>query len=76
MVTAGADYSLVFTKTDKVSSSVVQSNVAQFKKAIAEFMPQEPKMFTSSSVKKNGRVEILDFIEAELAVVKAAAKGK
>jgi GTP-binding protein len=70
------DFSLVFTKTDKVSSAMVQSNVAQFTKAVAEFMPQVPKIFTSSSVKKNGREDILDFIEAELAVVKAAAKGK
>lgn len=76
MVTTGTEYSLVFTKTDKVSSAVVQSNVARFKKVIAEFVPQEPKMFTSSAVKKNGRVEILDFIEAALVEVKAAAKGR
>lgn len=70
------DFSLVFTKTDKVSASVVQSNIALFRKTIAEFMPQEPRLFTSSSVKKNGRVELLDFIEIELAKVKAAAKGQ
>lgn len=70
------DFSLVFTKTDKVSSAVVQSNVAQFKKAIADFVPGAPRIFTSSSVKKSGRDDILDFIEAELAVLKAAAKGQ
>ena len=70
------DFSLVFTKTDKVSSAVVQSNIAQFKKAIADFMPELPTLFTSSSVKKNGREDILDAIEAELALVKAAAKGQ
>jgi GTP-binding protein len=69
-------FSLVFTKTDKVSQSVVQSNVALFKKALADFITEAPLMFTSSSTTKRGRTEILDFIEAELARDKAASKAE
>jgi len=65
-------FSLIFTKTDKVSSAVVQSNVALFKKTIAEFMTEMPAVFTSSSTTKKGRQEILDFIGQELAAAKGA----
>jgi GTP-binding protein len=65
-------FSLVFTKTDKVSSAVVQSNIALFKKEIAEFVPEPPKVFTSSSTKKTGRTELLKFIESELVAAKNA----
>ncbi len=68
--TADAAFSLVFTKTDKVSTSVAQSNIALFKKAIAEFLPQPPATFATSSTKKTGRMELLKFIEAELAAYK------
>lgn len=69
------DFSLVFTKTDKVSSSVVQSNIALFKKTIADFMTDLPEIFTSSSTTKKGRDEILDFIEQELVAAKEAARA-
>lgn len=71
---AGVDvaFSLVFTKTDKVSTSTVQSNIALFKKAIAEFIPEPPQIFTSSATKKTGRMDILKFIEAGLAAFKNA----
>lgn len=71
---AGVDvaFSLVFTKTDKVSSSVAESNAARFRKAVAEFMPEPPRSFLCSAVKKSGRTELLSFIEAEL----ARARGK
>jgi len=74
---AGVDvaFSLVFTKTDKVSSAVVHSNIALFKKTIAEFLPQVPVIFTVSSVKKNGRDELLAFVDTELTKHKQKAKG-
>lgn len=68
-------FSLVFTKTDKVSTSVAQSNIALFKKALTEFLPETPGIFTSSSTTKRGRTELLDFIEAALAEDKAEAKA-
>ena len=69
------EFSLVFTKTDKVSSSVVHSNIALFKKTLAEFMSRMPVIFSSSSVKKNGRDELLAFIDTELTKEKMKAKG-
>ncbi|CAM3136569.1 ribosome biogenesis GTP-binding protein YihA/YsxC [Rariglobus hedericola] len=66
-------FSLVFTKTDKVSMNAVESNVALFKSTMKSFMTVSPKIFTSSSTTKRGRKEILDFIEAELARDKASA---
>lgn len=71
---AGVDveFSLVFTKTDKVSSSTADSNIALFKKTIAEFCPELPAVFKTSSTAKKGRMELLKFIEAELAAAKGA----
>jgi GTP-binding protein len=71
VVTADVSYSLVFTKTDKQSNSVTQSNIALFKHAIAEFVPEQPAVFTSSSTTRKGRDEILDFISAALKTAKA-----
>ena len=74
--TINVAFSLVFTKTDKVSTSVVQSNLAVFKRALAEILPQQPAMFTSSSTTKRGRTELLDFIEAALVEDKAESKAE
>lgn len=65
-------FSLVFTKTDKVSNSVVQSNIALFKQELAVFMTEAPVIFTTSATAKKGREEILDFIAQELAAAKHA----
>lgn len=72
--TVDVPFSLVFTKTDKVSTSVAQSNIAVFKRTAAEFLPQAPGVFASSSTTKRGRTELLDFIEAQLAGEKLRAK--
>jgi GTP-binding protein len=70
VVTAGAPYSLVFTKTDKQSHSATQSNIALFRKAIGEFVPEQPPFFATSSTTRSGRDEILDFIAANLKTAK------
>lgn len=66
---AGVDmpFSLVFTKADKQSASVTASNIAVFRKAIAEFIPEPPAIFVSSATAKTGRMEILMAIERLLA---------
>ena len=68
-------FSLVFTKTDKVSSSVVHSNISLFKQTMAEFLSQPPVIFATSSTKKSGRDELLAFIDTELTKEKMKAKG-
>ncbi|MET0262181.1 MAG: ribosome biogenesis GTP-binding protein YihA/YsxC [Rariglobus sp.] len=76
IVTADVPIALVFTKADKQSHSVTQSNITVFKKAIADILPQEPPCFITSSTTKLGATDVLSFIEQELVAVKAANKAK
>lgn len=56
-------FSIVFTKTDKLSSSVLQKNMVKFQNEILQFWEEMPPFFTSSSVSKIGQKEILKSIE-------------
>jgi GTP-binding protein len=53
---------LVFTKTDKVTGNRLESNRANFSKTMLETWDSLPRMFMTSSLKKTGREELLDFI--------------
>ena len=64
---------LVFTKTDKVTPTEVQANIAAFTAQIAGWFEQLPPMFTCSSVTKQGRVELLEFIGETMAAIRAEA---
>jgi GTP-binding protein len=55
-------FSLVFTKTDKVSSNELSSIIAQFNKELLKQWEELPKLFTCSAVTRIGRTEILNFI--------------
>lgn len=55
---------IVFTKADKVSRKVADENISLFRTALLERWEELPPMFLTSSEKKTGRDEILDFIEA------------
>ncbi len=55
-------FALVFTKTDKVSPTVVKTNIEQFQAAMAEWSQGTPQIFTSSVKKREGYREILGFI--------------
>jgi GTP-binding protein len=54
---------LVFTKSDKISKQQVIFSVEQFKKALLKTWEELPLLFITSSEKKIGGEEILDFIE-------------
>ena len=54
---------IVFTKTDKEKPGVVKRNVAAFIKELSETWETAPQHFLSSAEKKEGRDEILAFIE-------------
>ncbi|MDE6342880.1 MAG: ribosome biogenesis GTP-binding protein YihA/YsxC [Muribaculaceae bacterium] len=54
---------IVFTKADKVSRKIADENIELFRKALLEKWEDLPPMFLTSSEKKTGRDEILDFIE-------------
>ena len=57
---------LVFTKTDKLKPSRLESNATDFTKSMLEQWESLPQMFMTSSLKKTGRKEMLDFIEETL----------
>jgi GTP-binding protein len=63
----GKPYALIFTKTDKLSSSKVEANVALFVKTAFAGRTGLPRMFRSSAKTKAGRLEILQFIAEMLA---------
>lgn len=54
---------LVFTKTDKQSNFKTQQTVDAYKKTLSETWEELPQMFLTSSAEKNGRDEILNFIQ-------------
>jgi GTP-binding protein len=54
--------SLVFTKTDKISSNALNSIIAQFSNELNKQWEELPKIFTCSAVTRIGRTEILNFI--------------
>jgi GTP-binding protein len=59
----GLPFAIVFTKTDKLSSTALQSNIAAYKKQLYEMWDPLPEIFFTSSEKKTGRDEILSFID-------------
>lgn len=60
---SGVPFSIVFTKLDKLGSEVAKKNVADYKAALLEQWEELPPIFETSSVKKQGRDEILDYID-------------
>ncbi len=56
-------FSIIFTKTDKESQSVVSKNIKDFFIAMKKTWQFLPQYFSSSAVKKSGRDKILTLIE-------------
>ncbi len=56
-------FSLVFTKSDKEKPGVVQANVKAFFDALLETWQFLPRHFVTSSEKKQGKEELLQFIQ-------------
>jgi GTP-binding protein len=55
---------LIFTKADKQSKSKTQLNVSAFMKATQEIYEENPLYFVTSAEDKQGRDDVLEFIEA------------
>ncbi len=53
---------LIFTKTDKLNRSKLNKNIDIYKKEVLKSWQEVPPVFITSSVKKLGKDEILDFI--------------
>ena len=56
-------FAIVFTKADKLSVAKVNQNVEAYKKKLSETWEELPPIFVTSSEKKQGREEILNYIE-------------
>ena len=61
--TSSVPFAIVFTKADKLSASKVSQNVEAYKKVLLETWEELPPIFITSSEKKGGRSEVLDYIE-------------
>ena len=60
----GVPFSIIFTKADKLTNGKVKDNVNKYLKKLTEQWEELPPHFVSSSEKKTGRQEILDYIDS------------
>lgn len=58
----GIPFSIVFTKTDKLTSAKLNKNLLLYKKEMLKYWEEMPKSFTSSAVGKAGKEAILGYI--------------
>lgn len=58
----GIPFSIIFTKTDKISKARLQENFQVYENKLKETWEELPPVFFSSSEKKEGREEILSYI--------------
>ncbi len=60
--TSQIPFTIVFTKTDKISKQQVDSSVAKYKRELKKTWDELPNFYISSAEKNIGRDVILDFI--------------
>ena len=59
----GIPFVMVFTKSDKISQTQISKNIKYYKTEILKQWECLPEIFITSSENKNGKSEILQFIE-------------
>lgn len=59
---SGIPFALVFTKADKLSAGRVGQNIKAYKDKMLETWEELPPVFVTSSEKKQGKEELLDYI--------------
>ena len=59
----GVPFALVFTKADKLSKGKLASNIESYKQTLLESWEELPPIFITSSEAKEGREELLNYIE-------------
>lgn len=67
-------FALVFTKTDKVTPVIAQTNIAAFTERISGWFEKLPAIHACSAVAKQGREELLGVIDEALAAIQAGAE--
>lgn len=60
---SGIPFSIVFTKSDKLSRSQLNDNLNKYKEKLLETWEELPPVFVTSSDKAEGRAELLEYIE-------------
>ncbi len=56
-------FAIVFTKADKLSAAKVSASVEAYKKVLLETWEELPPIFITSAEKRQGRDEVLDYID-------------
>ena len=59
----GVPFSIIYTKIDKISKGRLQENLKAYQEKLLETWEELPPILLSSSEKKDGREEILDYID-------------
>ncbi len=59
----GVPFALVFTKADKLSKGKLASNIEAYKQTLLESWEELPPIFITSSEAKEGRDDLLNYIE-------------
>lgn len=59
----GVPFSIVFTKTDKLSKAAAVANVEAYKQELLKQWEELPPIFVTSSETESGRDELLNYIE-------------
>lgn len=59
----GIPFSIVFTKIDKLKPAEAENNIENFKQTLLQFWEELPVMFSTSSKLKQGRDDLLNYIE-------------
>lgn len=67
----GVPFSIVFTKADKLGPVRLRENIEAYKQALLEEWESLPPIFATSSEKREGRDEVLDYIGQIIAEIKA-----
>lgn len=68
--TKGIPFVMVFTKIDKLSSSVLNKNLLAYQKRMLQDWESIPQVFATSSTSKHGRDELLQFIGETIPIFK------
>lgn len=56
-------FAIVFTKADKLSPTKVRQNIEAYKQVLLESWEELPPIFVTSAEKRQGRDEVLDYID-------------
>ncbi len=59
----GIPFSIIFTKADKLGPVRLKENIENYKKVLLEQWEELPPIFSTSSERKTGREDVLNYIE-------------